>query len=122
LDGSAEELHDLVAARSAARPDLAEANRSARNGRFRIGPVKFGGERRLRVPIEGDNLAQLRELLDRHAEPEIAMDLLVRDGAGYLIEAYDVGDNDIFVSSRLPEASIAALRAALGENLRSPTG
>jgi hypothetical protein len=122
LDGSAEELHDLVAARSAARPDLAEANRSARNGRFRIGPVKFGGERLLRLPIEGDNLAQLHALLARHADAEIAIELVVRDSDDSLIEAYDVGDNDIFVSSRLPEASIAALRAALGENLRSPTG
>jgi DNA-binding NarL/FixJ family response regulator len=120
LDGTAEELHDLVDARTAARPDLAEANRRVRHGRFRLGPIEFGAGRPLRLPIEGDALAQLLELLERHADPEIAIELLVRDSDGYLIEAYDVGDNDIFVSSRLPEASTAALRAALGEHLRPP--
>jgi hypothetical protein len=121
LDGSAKELHELVGARTATRPDLAEPNRPARHGRLRLGPIRFGAERLLRLPIEGDNLAQVRALLDRHADPEIAIELLVRDSDGYLIEAYDVGDNDIWVSSRLPEASIEALRAALGENLRAPT-
>jgi hypothetical protein len=120
LDGSAEELHELVGARTATRPDLAEPNRRARHGKFRLGPIRFGGERLLQLPIEGDNLAQLRALLDRHADPEIAIELLVRDSDGYLIEAYDVGDNDVLVSSRLPEASIEALRAALGQNLRAP--
>lgn len=122
LDGTAEELHDLVDARTASRPDLAEANRHARQGRFRFGPIEFGADRLLQLPIEGDALAQLHALLERHADPEIAIELLMRDTDGYLIEAYDVGDNDIFVSGRLPEASIEALRAALGENLRPRTG
>jgi DNA-binding NarL/FixJ family response regulator len=121
VDGSAEELYDLVDARTASRPDLAEANRRARHGRFRLGPIAFGAERLLQLPIEGDNLAQLHALLGRHADPEIAIELLVRDSDGYLIEAYDVGDNDILVSSRLPQASMEALRTALGENLRPPT-
>lgn len=122
LDGTAPELHDLVDARTATRPDLAEVNHRARHGRFRLGPVAFGAERLLQLPIERDNLAEVHALLERHADPEIAIELLVRDSDGYLIEAYDVGDNDIFVSSRLPEASIEALRSALGENLRPPTG
>jgi hypothetical protein len=120
LDGSAEELHKLADARTHSRPDLAKANRRARQSKFRLGPIAFGGgPRKLQLPIEGDNLAELRTLLERHAEPEIAIELNVRDGDGYLVQAPDVGDNDIWVSSRLPKQSIEALRATLGENLRA---
>jgi hypothetical protein len=41
----------------------------------------------------------LREMLERHADPEIAIELNVRDDDGYLVEA---------------------LRAALGDGLRPP--
>jgi hypothetical protein len=50
------------------------------------------------------------------------MELRVRHSDGYLIEAPDVGDNEIWISSRLPNASMEALRAALGDNLRTATG
>jgi hypothetical protein len=118
LDGSAEELHDLVDAHTASRPDLAEANRRARHGKFRLGPIAFGCGP-LQLPIEGNNLAELRALLNRHADPEIAIELDVRDSDGYLVQAPDVGDNEIWVSSRLPKESVEALRAALSEKLRA---
>lgn len=66
----------------------------------------------------GDNLAQLRALLEQHADPEIAIELRVVDAEGWLVEAPDVGDNEIWVSTRLPTESIEALRTALSGNLR----
>ena len=59
-------------------------------------------------------------MLKRHADPEIAIELNVRDDDGYLVEAPDVGYNEIWVSRRLPEHSAEALRAALGDGLRPP--
>ena len=118
LDGGSRELSSFVQARSASRPELAEANRRARQGRFRLGPIVIGGSA-LMLPIEGDNLAQLRVVLERHHDWDIAIELNVRDNDGYLIEAPDVGDNEIWVSSRLPKESISALRAALAGNLRA---
>jgi hypothetical protein len=123
LDGTAEELRRLVEARTEGRPDLAEANRRAGHGRVRFGPIALGGgPLKLQLPIEGDNLADLRTLLERHADPEIAVELAVRDSDGYLVEAPDVGDNEIWVSDRLPTESVQALRAALGANLRAAEG
>jgi hypothetical protein len=121
LDGSANELHDLVEECTAARPDLGEANHRARVGSFRLGPIKFGGGPCL-LPIEGDNLARLRALLERHADPDIAFELRVRDADGYLVDAPDVGDNEIWVSNRLPDESVQAFRAVLGENLSAARG
>jgi hypothetical protein len=70
--------------------------------------------------LERDTFAVLRDMLDRRADPEIAIELSVRDDQGYLVEAPDVGDNAIWVSRRLPEHAVDALRAALGDGLRPP--
>lgn len=59
-------------------------------------------------------------MLERHADPEIAIELNVRDDEGYLVEAPDVGYNEIWVSRRLPPHAVDALRAALGAGLRPP--
>ena len=119
LDGSSKDLYVLVDQRSAARPEIAEANRRVREGTRRLGPITFGGGS-LQLPIEGDNLAALRLLLERHADPEIATELKVRDEHGCLVEAPDVGDNDIWVSSRLTRESTEALRSALSKHLLIP--
>lgn len=118
LDGESKELLAFVEERTRDRPDLAEANRRRMQRRFRIGPISFGAGCYLELPIEGDTLAVLREMLERHADPEIAIELNVRDDDGYLIEAPDLGYNEIWVSRRLPEHSVEALRAALGDGLR----
>ena len=60
-------------------------------------------------------------MLERHADPEIAIELSVRDDEGYLVEAPDVGNNPIWVGRRLPEQAVEALRAALGDGLRPPS-
>jgi hypothetical protein len=115
LDGDSEEMSQLAEARTCSRPELAEANRRAR-GR-RIGPFVFGfGSTAL--PLEQDTVAKLRSMLDRHADPEIAIEVTVRDEYGDLVQAPDIGDNEIWVSRRLQSASIDALRSALGDELR----
>jgi hypothetical protein len=50
----------------------------------------------------------------------VAFHVNVHDHEGYLIEAPDVGDNVIFVSPRLPQRAVDAIRAALREDLRPP--
>lgn len=40
------------------------------------------------------------------------------DEHGVLVYAPDVGDNEIWVSARVPQQSVAALRDALGAGLR----
>ena len=85
-----------------------------------IGPITFG-RRGIVLPIEPDTLAKLRSMLDRHADPEIAMELTVRDAQGELLSAPDVGDNEILVSKRgLQPSAMEILRAALGDDLDAP--
>jgi hypothetical protein len=119
LDGSAVELHDFIEERSRNEAQLLERNLSARKAYRRIGPFIFGG-RCLALPIEGENLRQLRALAQGFAEPEIAVCLSVRDRDGtLLIEAPDIGDDEVWVNSRrVNSASIDALRDALGSSLR----
>jgi len=120
LDGESKELCAFIDDRASRRPDLAEANRRRTEPKHRIGPISFGRDRSRELPIEGDTFAVLRDMLERHADPEIAIELGVRDDEGYLVEAPDVGDNPIWVGSRLPEQAVEALRAALGDGLRPP--
>ena len=72
------------------------------------------------LPIEPDTLRIIRDMLEHHADPEIAIELQVRDDEGCLIWAPDAGNNEIWVSRRLPEQDVSALRAALGDGLRPP--
>jgi catechol 2,3-dioxygenase-like lactoylglutathione lyase family enzyme len=118
LDGAGAELVALIDERTSAYPDLVRHNERARNGAWRVGPIRFGGGKPT-MPLEGDNLASVRALLARMADWDIAFHVAVRDEQGYLIEAPDVGDNVIFVSERLPRKALEAVRAALGSNLRS---
>jgi hypothetical protein len=115
LDGDSKEMQELAESTTRSRPDLAEANRLAR-GR-RIGPIIFSRGPTV-LPIAPDTLAKLRSLLDRHADPEIAIELTVRDEQGDLLQAPDVGDNEIWVSGRLESSALEALRTTLGDDLR----
>ena len=103
LDGDSRELKSLIKARTANRPDLKETK-----GRLRW------------LPIEHDTLRIIRDMLEHHADPEIAIELRVRDDEGCLVWAPDAGYNEIWVSRRLPERAVGALRAALGDGLGPP--
>lgn len=120
LDGESKELRVFIEERTADRPDLVEANRRRLEPKYRLGPLSFGRDQTRQLPIEPDTFAVLRDMLERHADPEIAIELCVRDDEGYLVEAPDVGDNDLRVSRRLPPDAVEALRAALGDSLRPP--
>jgi hypothetical protein len=119
MDGNPpEELYDFAEARAAAQQGLAEHVRRRRYGGVGLGPFRFGGSSELPIPIEGDMLAQLREMLGRHADPELATGLRVRDDRGYLVDAPGVGNYEIWVARRVPSEAIEAMRAALGDGLR----
>ena len=109
------ELYELVEARTANRPDLAEENRQVRYGKFRIGPIKFG-PLALVLPVEAQNVAELLALVKSNVVA--VLELNVRAEDRYLVMAPDVGDNEIWVSRDLPADSVAALRNALGSGLR----
>lgn len=115
--GESAELEAFIDEATRDRPELNEAYRRARRNEFRLGPITFRRAHPLVVPIGADNLARLREIAARHADPEIAMHVHVKDGDGYLLEAWDVGDNVILVSNRLPEPTQHALRRTLGKYL-----
>jgi hypothetical protein len=119
LDGGDAELWALIDECTAPYPNLVAENKRARYGVWRFGPFMFGRGTPV-MPIEGDNLARVRALLERKADPDVAFHVNVHDHEGYLIEAPDVGDNVIFVSPRLPQRAVDAIRAALREDLRPP--
>lgn len=115
LSGAADdELYDLLDGRTAHDPELAAANRKSRET-FRIGPITFGCGPGL-LPIEGDNLERLRLLCARN-EPFGVIEVNVRDDRGYLVQAPDIGDNEMWVSDRLSAETIERMRATLGDDL-----
>src|SRR3954454_24729508 len=117
LDGSpSEELFDFAEEVTANDVALRERNRHARSGGRRIGPVVFGGGP-LYVPVADATLSRLRDMTERHAEPEIAIALRVLAGEHVLLDAPDVGDNEIWVSRRLSAEAVEAMLAALGSVL-----
>jgi hypothetical protein len=70
------------------------------------------------LPLAGTNLADLRALAERHAEPEVTDHLAVYRGDDLLLSAHDAGDGDVQVARALPEQTVERLRLALGEALR----
>jgi len=66
------------------------------------------------MPLVGSNLAVLRELAERHAEPEVCDHLVVYRGDQVLLQAHDAGASHVYVSDDLPEAVVHALRSRLG--------
>jgi hypothetical protein len=125
LDGDDPELSKLVDEACAGYPELIAENELWRHGRRRIGPITFYGAddpSATVMPIEGDNLARVRALLANTDEPAIAFHVNVRDDRGYLIEAPDVGDNEIWLSERVPPGAVQAICATLGERLEPQIG
>src|SRR3954454_10800588 len=114
LDGDpSEELFDFAEEVTANDVELREKNRVGRTGRRRRGPFVFGGGP-LHIPVNDATLARLREMTDRHADPEIAIALRVLAGAHVILDAPDVGDNEIWVSRRLSAEAVEAIRTELG--------
>jgi hypothetical protein len=66
------------------------------------------------IPLAETNLAELRELAEHHAAPEICDHLVVYRDDQILLAAYDAGDNFVEVSRSLLEETVAQLRVALG--------
>jgi hypothetical protein len=81
-------------------------------------PVKRGTiwprPKSFHLPLTRANLAGLRELAENHAEPEICDHLVVYRGDRLLLEAYDAGNNTVWVATDLPPDTLAGLRRALG--------
>jgi hypothetical protein len=70
------------------------------------------------LPLIGSNLSDLRDLADRHAEPEIANHLVVYCGRNVLLWAHDAGAGHVSLSRHLPQATMDAFRSKLGNALR----
>ena len=71
------------------------------------------------IPLTGDNVAQLRNLAEKHAEPEVADHLVVYRGEVVLLWAHDAGDGYVRISRDLSESIVKALREALGDRIRN---
>jgi hypothetical protein len=65
------------------------------------------------LPLEHPNLAELRSIAERHAEPEVADHLAVYRGDALLLTAYDAGAGDVYVTRVIPANNLLALRRAL---------
>src|SRR4051812_28858023 len=101
LDGNSEGLNAIAGETTETFPDVAAANARARSKQWKFGPFTLrGGD--LRIPIGERSVARLIELLGRSAEPEVATWIRVFDSRGLLLDAPDIGDNDIWVSARVP--------------------
>ena len=84
--------------------------RSARPGCFIRRIIHFS--------LAARGLAELRELAEHHAEPEVADHLVVYRGSRVLLWAHDAGSGYVEVSDSLPEETIQRFREALGPALR----
>jgi hypothetical protein len=112
--GGSDELWAFAERLTADDAELREQNRRAMHGTWNIGFIQFGYEP-LALPLRVEVLDELLEMSERHADEEIAFHLYVRDDAGTLFEAPDVGDNMIFASRRLGQGARDAIERALGD-------
>lgn len=71
------------------------------------------------LPLTGDNLADFRNLAEKHAEPEVADHLVVYRGDDVLMWAHDAGSGYVDVARDLSQSTVAAFRAALGDAIRN---
>jgi hypothetical protein len=71
------------------------------------------------IPLTGDNIAEFRDLAEKHAEPEVADHLVVYRGEDVLLWAHDAGGGYVDVSRDLSESIVAAFRDALGDAIRN---
>jgi hypothetical protein len=71
------------------------------------------------IPLTGDNIAEFRNLAEKHAEPEVADHLVVYRGEDVLLWAHDAGGGYVDVARDLSESIVAAFRDALGDAIRN---
>jgi hypothetical protein len=70
------------------------------------------------MSLTGDNLAEVRKLAEKHAEPEVADHVVVYRGEEVLLWAHDAGYGYVRVVRHLSESILQALRDALGDAIR----
>jgi hypothetical protein len=102
----APEVRDFLSGRPA--PDAREVAR----GTLWPTPETF------HLPLVGANLAELRALAERHAQPEVADHLAVYRGEELLLLAHDAGDGQVQIARSFPAPTVERLRLRLGEALR----
>ena len=104
LEGTsiAPELKDFLAAREA--PDACEVA----PGTLYPKPDAY------HLPLRDPNLADLRSIAERYAEPEVADHLAVYRGNELLLTAYDAGKDDVYVARSLSRETLETLQRALG--------
>jgi hypothetical protein len=66
------------------------------------------------LPLRDPNLADLRSIAERYAEPEVADHLAVYRGNELLLTAYDAGKDDVYVARSLSRETLETLQRALG--------
>jgi len=69
------------------------------------------------LSLDGNNMSQLRELAEHHAEPEICDHLGVYRGDNLLLWAPDAGDGDVELARSLPGEVLRKLEHSLGNSL-----
>jgi hypothetical protein len=83
VDGFSDELLGFIEGRTRDRPEFIEANpRKERRGFWGRIVIRPKGRR---LPIESDTFSILRDMLERHADIEIADELSVHDADGCLV-------------------------------------
>lgn len=106
---------------TAIAPDVASflETRTAQDQREITSNTLWPRPRVFHLPLTGDNLAEFRELAEKHAEPEVADHLVVYRGDDVLLWAHDAGDGYVDVARGWPESSVEAFRDALGDAIRN---
>lgn len=74
--------------------------------------------RTFHLPLEGTNLAELRQIADRYAGPEVCDHLVVYRGDEVLLWAHDAGNGYVSVSRSLPDEITTRFQDVLGAALR----
>jgi hypothetical protein len=113
---SAPEVREFALSRTGDRDDLVQLNEAA--GGRRLGPFLALGDGSVFLPIEGDNVAMLRELARKLPSQLVALHVHVHRRDHCLLSAFDVGDNEIRVSATVSERQLETIRATLGAGLR----
>ena len=74
--------------------------------------------RKYHVPVTDENLSVLARLAQSHAEPEIAMHMVVYSGSTVLLEWYDAGDDPMAISKDIPKDRVRTFCENLGMECR----
>jgi hypothetical protein len=106
------EIKELLTFHQAISPHEIES------GTTRSKPLAF------HMPLAEANLAELRQLAEHHAEPEVCDTIVVYQAHEVLLWAHDAGYGYVEVARSLPEETAERFRATLGTALteRKPPG